>query len=596
MAQVLARSAGWQPPPGLAAEPLFQLVEQRPVGLAQVMACIGQGLLEKPLVLGRAAASIEVGAVHRVVRDQRLQGAADRPQGQVAAHQVVAGHLQQGLGHRFAVAGQAGVEHQVAGLAHFLGKRRALAEVAPQLGQRYFAGRIVLQQRDLVHELVAGGAVGEPVTVQVFAGTEDFLDVDREVLDRRGQGPPGQQCIDAPAQFAAIPARVGQAVDVVDAQAIHQAALDQFEQLGMGGLEHRGALDPQPAQLVDIEKAPPVDVVGGGAPAGQAIGLAFEQQVQALETRLAAAVEGDQGGAEVGAFAHLSAQLGLQGQGVRQWLGRGMQGGEVLGQRLQARLGALREDPAIVERADREAVLVVSDLQQALVLIVLQGNLAVLQGGAIVAAQERQQQLAGQQWVAGMPLDIEEFGIRAASSPGQQALPPRVVGTAHGHVVGHGVEDQPHAVLAQGADQALQRRLAAQLRVDLGRVDHVVAVARAGAGLEDRRGVQVADAQLGEIRHQRYCLVEGEVTVKLQAQCRGQRLHRSRSQACSRAWASSSRRRAASSSSSSSATGRAKRRRQLGWPSVVPGRFGCWSQPSRSSSGISTSGARVWPT
>ncbi|EJT84626.1 hypothetical protein PPS11_20159 [Pseudomonas putida S11] len=63
-----------------------------------------------------------------------------------------------------------------------------------------------------------------------------------------------------------------------------------------------------------------------------------------------------------------------------------------------------------------------------------------------------------------------------------------VVGTAHGHVVGHRVEDQPHAVLTQGGDQPLQRRFAAQLGVDAGRVDHVVAMARAGAGLEDGRG------------------------------------------------------------------------------------------------------------
>jgi hypothetical protein len=66
-------------------------------------------------------------------------------------------------------------------------------------------------------------------------------------------------------------------------------------------------------------------------------------------------------------------------------------------------------------------------------------------------------------------------------------------------------------MLAQGGDQALQRGLAAQLGVDPGRVDHVVAMARAGAGLEDGRGIQVADAQLGEVRHQRHGVVQGEV-------------------------------------------------------------------------------------
>ncbi len=144
---------------------------------------------------------------------------------------------------------------------------------------------------------------------------------------------------------------------------------------------------------------------------------------------------------------------------------------------------------------------VMGHLQQPLLFVELQRYLTLLERHAVVAAEERQQQLPGQQWVAGVPLDVEERCIRAAPSPGQQALPPGVVGTAHGHVVGHRVEDQPHAMLAQGGNQALQRGLAAQLRVDAGRIDYVVAMARASAGLEDGRGIQVADAQLGEIRH-----------------------------------------------------------------------------------------------
>ncbi|MCY1411298.1 hypothetical protein D9M71_266820 [compost metagenome] len=120
---------------------------------------------------------------------------------------------------------------------------------------------------------------------------------------------------------------------------------------------------------------------------------------------------------------------------------------------------------------------VMGNLQQPLLLVELKRYLAILQRHSIVATEERQQQLAGQQRVTGVPLDVEELRIRAAPSPGQQALPPGVVGTAHGHVVGHRVEDQPHAVLAQGGDQPLQRRLAAQFGVDAGRVDHIVAVA-----------------------------------------------------------------------------------------------------------------------
>ena len=174
MAQVLAWPARWQLAPGLATEPLLELVEQRPVGLAKVLAGIGQGLLEEAFILGRAPAGIEVGAIHRVMRNQRLQCAANRAKGQVAGHQVVTGDLQQRLGDGFAIAGEAGIEHQMTRQAHLLGERGALADRRPQFGQRRFTGRVVLQQRDLVHELVAGGAVGQPVAVQVFVGAEDL--------------------------------------------------------------------------------------------------------------------------------------------------------------------------------------------------------------------------------------------------------------------------------------------------------------------------------------------------------------------------------------------------------------------------------------
>ncbi|MNT27211.1 hypothetical protein D3C72_1628320 [compost metagenome] len=252
------------------------MVQQRPIAFAEVVPGTGQRLLEKPFVFSGAPAGVEVGAVHRVMRHQCLQGPADRAQGQVAGHQVVARHLQQRLGHRLAVAGQAGIEHQVAGLTHFFGEVGAFAHIGPQLGQRCFARRVVLQQRNLVHEFIAGSAVGKPVAVQVLVGAEDLLHVDREMLQGGVQRPPCQQAIDPSAQLAAVAARVGQAVDMVDAQAVYQAALDQLEQLGVGGLEHHRAFHPQAAQLVDVEEAPPVDVVGGGTPAGQTVGLALQ--------------------------------------------------------------------------------------------------------------------------------------------------------------------------------------------------------------------------------------------------------------------------------------------------------------------------------
>ncbi|MNF87913.1 hypothetical protein D3C84_703920 [compost metagenome] len=71
---------------------------------------------------------------------------------------------------------------------------------------------------------------------------------------------------------------------MVDAQAVDQALGDQFEDFCVSGFEHRRALHTQTAQFVDIEKAPPVDVIRRRAPTGEAIALTFQQLVQALET------------------------------------------------------------------------------------------------------------------------------------------------------------------------------------------------------------------------------------------------------------------------------------------------------------------------
>ncbi|MNZ80823.1 hypothetical protein D3C78_994720 [compost metagenome] len=402
-----------------------------------------------------------------------------------------------------------------------------------------------------------------------------------------------QQGIDAPAQFAAIATRIGQAVDVIDAQAIDQAGADQLENLLVSGFEHLATLDPQAGQLVDVEKAPPVDVIGGGTPAGQAIGLLFEQAVQALEACRCAPVKGIEQAAERNLCGQ-RLQLLLQQHGLVGGLRLAVQSLEAFAQGVHCRVLAQAEDLSVIGRADRKALLMVTDVEAAIAGLEAQRDVAGLQGCAVVSGEKRQQQLTFEQGIAGVPLDIEERAVAAAPAPAQQVLPPGVV-AANRHVVGDDVEDQAHAMQAQRRHQSDQCRFATECRVDAGRVDHVVAMQRTRPRTEQRRSVQVADAQPGEVGHQRQRVIEGEAGMKLQTQRGTQAVQRSRSQACSRAWASSSRRFAASASSSSLRAGREKRRRQLGWPSMVPGRLGCSSMPSRSSSGINTRGARVCP-
>ncbi|MNQ77294.1 hypothetical protein D3C85_921550 [compost metagenome] len=212
------------------------------------------------------------------MHDQLLQRTADRAEGQVAGHQVVPGHLQQGLGDTFEIPGQRTVEDLLARQLRFLAEvGRPCAVPMPEFTQGLFTLRIVLQQRQLVHEFITGGAIHRPVAVQGFTFAKDLLDIDRQVSARR-------QAVDPSSQFAAVTPRVGEAVDMVDAQAVDQAVRHQLEDFRVGRFEHGGTFDAQTAQFVDIEKTPPIDVVRCRAPTGETVALAFQEVVQALET------------------------------------------------------------------------------------------------------------------------------------------------------------------------------------------------------------------------------------------------------------------------------------------------------------------------
>lgn len=176
-------------PQRFAAEPALQVVEQRAVGVAQFCAGRVEGLAEQSLVLGGAAAGVDVGAVDAELADQRVQRPADAAEGQVAGRQVAARHLQQGLGEVLQVAGEVAAEDQFAGLADLVEEaRRTPAGFAPQAAQLQLAEGRVLQQRHLVHEFVTSGAVHLPVAGQRLVGAEDLLHVEGKGCSARPAG------------------------------------------------------------------------------------------------------------------------------------------------------------------------------------------------------------------------------------------------------------------------------------------------------------------------------------------------------------------------------------------------------------------------
>ena len=117
-------------------------------------------------------------------------------------------------------------------------------------------------------------------------------------------------------------------------------------------------------------------------------------------------------------------------------------------------------------------------------------------------AEDRQRDLAARAVVIG-PVDVEE--VREVRGPAVfQHVPPPPVAPRHLHaeVVGHDVHHQTQPGVVGGAGEQAQPVNAAELRVDHGRVDHVVVVVRLRRGSEDRGEVEVRHPELGQVGHE----------------------------------------------------------------------------------------------
>jgi hypothetical protein len=142
----------------------------------------------------------------------------------------------------------------------------------------------------------------------------------------------------------------------------------------------------------------------------------------------------------------------------------------------EGREGAV-EDGGILLRADREFVLVVPDAERAFRRIELQREGALFEGLTVALAEEGHHEL-----VVGTeprPVDVERVGRGREATPFQHGEPPRIVGAADAHVVGHDVEQKLQAGAVQRLREANETLLAAELRVDRRVVDDVVAMGRA---------------------------------------------------------------------------------------------------------------------
>ncbi len=216
------------------------------------------------------------------------------------------------------------------------------------------------------------------------------------MIDLRVLGAQLEQALDPTMQLATVAARVGQPIDMIDTQPVDQALGDQLEYLPVGGLEHLWPLDTQAAQLVDVEEAPPVDVIAGGAPAGQAVVLTLQQLVQTLKAFRLAGIEMRENLLDTLEHLRVLGQFGQLGPGLACALislRKLRQCSEALSHFLQLRVIHGLQQRVVGQRADRKVMLIVLDVERALLGIEAQRDFAGLQYRAVVAAQEWQQQL-----------------------------------------------------------------------------------------------------------------------------------------------------------------------------------------------------------
>jgi len=484
-------------------------VEYRRIGAGAPLARVRHGPVDVAPVLHRGLLD-QVGAVDRQACRDLGHGAAQRVVGVVTRAPVRARDAQQ-LGREHGqLRGQRVAHHGALALI------RKHLEIGVFVGEavpdaiEFRAGSCVDQHA--VHfgrEAVAGRAVHRPILGQRLVRRGDLLGhhVERArraaVVGRCRQRDAGARG-EAVLQALEILGRVVQAVGVVDAQAVDHATCGQVERHALCGLEYRRVFNAHCRELVDVEEAPVVDLVGGDAPESEAIRLRVKQLVQCIAR--AVGVEGVQGrldrlhrgGIGSGQFGESHAVRGLVvlTPGDRFGLGRAAcrQQREFARQphqrvacpRIAAGRGGRLEHRGEAARVDRKMVFVIAQHEGAGRGLEADLQVARSEHVAVVVTEHRQQHLALQRLVERIPVDVEVERVGRGRAVLQHVAPPRVVATEHAHVVGHHVEDLAHAVRLQSCAETCVARWPAELGVDLVVRDNVVAVCAAGPRAADR--------------------------------------------------------------------------------------------------------------
>ncbi len=526
------------PAPGeIAGERVVHEVQDLAVGSAPAP----PGLLDRPVdvapILRRGLALADVRAIDGEVRHDGLQRIAQALHRVVARAPVPFGDALERVGEDVQLTRQQRLDHRVLGRQHHVPERPPIAdEVAIEQVPGALAGGIDEETVDQAREIVPRRAGNLPVRSQRLVMRENLLDHDVESppsvrIAMRGVRPCERL------QLAAVAPGIEQAVDVVESDALHAAFPDHATEQAVCGVEERAVLHANAGELVDVEEAPVVDLVGADPPEGQPVVLALEQRVQRPEAlRIAGgAVEcsgrvGHEPG-RLGMAGTERAEIGLERRHLAvRFLappGRPVGATKITCDPLEGGLGPVGTGPPGSEAApdhggvragaQRQPVVVIPDAERALLGSEPEGQLAARQDDAVVVPEDGKQHPAPQPRLRGHPVDVEVVAVGRRPAPLEDVQPPGVVRLADPHVVGNEIENQPHRAGAQGIAEAYEVVPVADLRVESVVIGDVVAVLAAGARLQEGRGIDVADAERVEIGNGVEGVPEREVGTQLEA-------------------------------------------------------------------------------
>ena len=456
---------------------------------------------------------VDIGAVDRKAGDDLPQPALQDVAREVGGPRVLAGDLRRVAGEHVELARHLVFHDPELAVADDLAERPAvLREIGVGPADAGFARRVHEQAEDQVGEFIAGRAVDRPILAQRLVPRQDLLDDQIEGSWRQRAQP--------------LQVRLGieEPVDMVDAQAVERPVADQREDEAVGVVEQLRQLHADAGELVDVEEAAIVDVVGGDAEMRRAPMLVGDQRIEAAPARevpgrsVDPADGGIDGLADIVACGRQAGEPGLQVPGAARGMGMPVgQAREGIADRLE--LGMLiAEDAAVMQWADRQLVRAIGpDGEAAGAGVEAQDELAGFQHHAVMVAEQRHQQLAMQVAPIRGPVDIEPPRVIGLPTPLQHVEPPGIVGAADAHVVRHDVQHLTKAVAPERRDHVPKCVRVAEIGIEAAMVDDVVAVRAARAGRQIGRRIDVADAELRQVRRQPRGLGEAEARAELQA-------------------------------------------------------------------------------